>query len=70
LGFSINGSLLQNTVSFLGLFSAKETCNFKEPTHRSHPGLLHKLKRSVGKATETGRDICDGAGELKEGAGN
>ena len=29
-------SLLQNIVSFIGLF-AKETHNFKEPTNRSHP---------------------------------
>jgi len=28
--------LLQNMVSFIGLF-AKETYNFKEPTNHSHP---------------------------------
>jgi len=33
---SNNRSLLQNVVPFIGLF-AKETCDLKEPTDRSHP---------------------------------
>jgi len=38
-------SLLQNIVCFIGLF-AKETYNFKQPTHRSHP-ILQTPKPSI-----------------------
>jgi len=30
-------SLLQNIVSFVGLFLQKKTCNFKYPSNYSHP---------------------------------
>jgi len=37
-------SLLQNIVSFVGLF-CKETYNFKEPAHDSHPILFKESVR-------------------------